>query len=56
MKVNDIVKYSKPANEEEASFRFVLADDRGDRVAIRLICDETIQPVEVVAKDEVCAA
>lgn len=53
MKVNDIVKYSRPQNEEEKNFRFRLLEIHRDvenpRVHIQLICDWRIKPVEVVA-------
>jgi len=50
--VGDVVKYSHPA-EGEASFRFLLKEHNGDRVAIELICTERIRPIEVVATDEI---
>ena len=50
--VGDVVKYSRPA-EGEASFRFLLKEHNGDRVAIELICTERIRPIEVVATDEI---
>jgi hypothetical protein len=40
MKTNDIVKYSKPADEEEANLRFVLlGDPEKGRADIQFICD-----------------
>ena len=57
MEVNDVVKYSRPQNEEERQFRFhVLAihrDVENPRAHIQLICDMRIKPVEVVALDEI---
>ena len=50
--VGDVVKYSRPA-EGEASFRFLLKEHNGDRVAMELICTERIRPIEVVATDEI---
>jgi hypothetical protein len=50
--VGDVVKYSRPA-EGESEFRFLLKEHRGDRVAIELICDERIRPVEVVDAAEI---
>ena len=50
--VGDVVKYSHPA-KGEASFRFLLKEHNGDRVAIELICTERIRPIEVVATDEI---
>lgn len=55
MKINDIVKYSKPQQGEEG-IRFVLREINGDRVLIELICDWAIKPTEVVAVSEVCKA
>ena len=55
MKVNDIVKYSKPQKGEE-DIRFVLRELNGDRVLIELVCDWAIKPTEVVAVNEVCKA
>jgi hypothetical protein len=50
--VGDVVKYSRPA-KGESEFRFLLKEHHGNRVAIELICDERIRPVEVVAPDEI---
>ena len=54
MKRGDIVKYSRPVNEAEAAFRFVLLHEpeRG-RVDIQLICDDRIKPIETVEAGEV---
>ncbi len=49
MKRGDIVKYSKPVNEEEASFRFVLLNEpEKGRVDIQLNCEDRIKPIETV--------
>jgi hypothetical protein len=60
MKVNDIVKYSRPQNEEEENFRFRLLEIHRDvenpRAHIQLICDWRIKPVEVVALSDIEAA
>lgn len=57
MKVNDIVKYSRPQNEDEENFRFRLLEIHRDvenpRVHIQLICDWRIKPVEVVALSDI---
>jgi hypothetical protein len=54
MKRGDIVKYSKPASEEEARFRFILLNEpEKGRVDIQLICDERIKPIETVEAGEV---
>lgn len=55
MKINDIVRYSKPQKGEE-DIRFTLREINGDRVLIEMICDWTIKPTETVASDEVCSA
>ena len=49
MKRGDIVKYSRPVNEEESAFRFVLLNEpEKGRVDIQLICDDRIKPIETV--------
>ena len=54
MKRGDIVKYSKPVDEEEAEFRFiVLNEPEKGRVDIQLICDERIKPIETVEAGEI---
>ena len=55
MKVNEIVKYSKPQKGEE-DIRFILREINGDRVLIELICDWAIKPTETVAISQVCKA
>ena len=54
MKRGDIVRYSKPVNEEEAAFRFILlSEPEKGRVDIQLICDERIKPIETVEAGEI---
>ena len=54
MKANDIVKYSKPVDEDEAKLRFVLLrDPEKGRVDIQLVCDYRIKPVETVEAGEI---
>lgn len=54
MKKNDIVRYSKPVDAEEAKLRFVvLADPEKGRVDIQLVCDYTIKPIETVLTEDV---
>ena len=54
MKRGDIVKYSKPVDEEEAEFRFiVLNEPEKGRVDIQLICDDRIKPIETVEAGEI---
>ena len=54
MKANDIVKYSKPVDEEEVKLRFILlrSPEKG-RADIQLICDYRIRPVETVEAGEI---
>lgn len=54
MKRGDIVKYSRPVDQEEAAFLFVLLNEpEKGRVDIQLICDERIKPIETVEAGEV---
>ena len=60
IEMNDVVKYSRPQNEEEAKFRFrvleVHRDVENPRAHIQLICDLRIKPVEVVALTDIESA
>jgi len=53
MKRGDIVKYSQPADDNEAAFRFVLLrEPQKDRVDIQLICQERInRSIELASFD-----
>jgi hypothetical protein len=57
IEVNDLVKYSRPQNDEECKFRFrvleIHRDVQNPRAHIQLVCDWRIRPVEVVALDEI---
>jgi hypothetical protein len=57
MKANDLVKYSRPQNDEERKFRFrvleIHRDAENPRAHIQLVCDWRIRPVEVVALDDI---
>lgn len=54
MKRGDIVKYSRPVDEEESKFRFVLlGEPEKGRVDIQLICDDHIKPTETVEVGEI---
>jgi hypothetical protein len=57
IEINDVVKYSRPQNEEEGNFRFrVLEIHRNvenPRAHIQLICDWRIKPVEVLALTDI---
>ena len=54
MKANDIVKYSKPVDEEEVKLRFILlrSPEKG-RADIQLICDYHIKPIQTVTTEEI---
>ena len=54
MRANDIVKYSKPVDQEEAKLRFVLLrDPEKGRADIQLVCGYRIKPVETVEVGEI---
>ena len=54
MRANDVVKYSRPVDEDEARLRFVLLrDPEKGRADIQLICDYRIRPVETVEVGEI---
>jgi len=48
------MRYSKPVDEEEAGFRFILLNEpEKGRVDIQLICQDRIKPIETVEVGEV---
>ena len=55
MKVGDVVKFSKPVNPDEEKARFILVEEANvmGRVKIKLICDWTYPPIELVSESEV---
>jgi hypothetical protein len=54
MKANDIVRYSKPVDANEAQLRFILLNEpEKGRVDIQLICDDRIKPIETVEVAEI---
>ena len=54
MKRGDIVKYSRPVNQEKAAFRFILLNEpEKGRADIQLICDDRIKPTETVEAGEI---
>lgn len=54
MKRGDIVKYSRPVNDSEAQFRFILlGEPEKGRADIQLICSWQIKPIETVEVDEI---
>lgn len=48
-----IYKLANPAKGEESA-RFTIAEDNGDRLIIRLVCDLPIAPTELVSREDVC--
>lgn len=57
MKANDLVKYSRPLNDEEGKLRFILLrDPEKGLVDIQLICHYRIKPFETVEVGEVESA
>jgi hypothetical protein len=52
--LNKTVRLANPVKGEE-SVRYVVVEDNGDRLLIRLICDLPIPPVELVRREEVSA-
>lgn len=57
IEVNDVVKYSRPQNEEEGKIRFrvleIHRDVENPRAHIQLICNWRIRPVEVVPLSDI---
>lgn len=54
MKRGDVVKYSRPVDEGESKFRFILlGEPEKGRVDIQLICDDRIKPIETVEVGEI---
>ena len=54
MRANDVVKYSKPVDGEEAKLRFILLrDPEKGRADIQLVCDYRIRPIETVELGEI---
>lgn len=53
LEVNDVVKYSRPQDEDERKVRFrvleIHRDVENPRAHIQLICNWRIKPIEVVA-------
>ena len=57
MKANDVVKYSRPVDEEEAKLRFILLRDPEKwRADIQLICRYRVRPIETVEAREIMVA
>jgi hypothetical protein len=44
MNIGDIVKFKEPEDAQEAAVRFVVAELRGDRVEVILVCDLPLPP------------
>jgi hypothetical protein len=56
MKVGDIVKWAEPIERGEEGARYVLIEHNGDRGFIRLICDMSIPPVQLVRTSDIVVA
>ena len=56
MTPGQLLKYSHPVDAAEASLRFILLADCGNRVHMELVCDWPLPPVECVATGEVLPA
>ncbi len=53
VKVGDVVRYVRTIDTGDEDCRFVVVEDNGDRLMIKLICDLRIPPVYVVPRCEV---
>jgi len=51
-----IVKYANPQNAAEAQARFIVKEERGERVLIEFVCDLPIRPTECVPAADVVSA
>lgn len=47
-----MLKFKNPQNKDEEQERFVLVEDRGDRMLVEFVCDMGIRPVFVYATEE----
>jgi len=50
------VKFSQPQTPEETRERFIVLEDRGDRVLVEAVCDMAIRPTFVYLKNELTEA
>lgn len=50
--VGDLVMYRECLEAGDESARFVVVEDNGDRLLVRLVCDWTIPPTSVVRREE----
>ena len=53
VRLGDVVQYVRAVDPGDEQCRFVVTEDNGDRLMIRLICDLPIPPVSVVPRCEV---
>jgi hypothetical protein len=53
MEQGTLVKLTQPADEREAQARYVVVEDRGDRILIEYVCNMPIRPTELVAASDV---
>lgn len=50
--VGDLVQYRECLEAGDETARFVVAEDNGDRLLVRFVCDLPIPPTSVVRRDE----
>jgi hypothetical protein len=53
VKLGDVVRYVRTVDPGDEQCRFVVTEDNGDRLMIKLICELPIPPVCVVPRCEV---
>ena len=44
MQTGTVVRYAVPANAREDAVRFVVVEDRGDRLLVETLCDWPLKP------------
>ncbi len=44
IKAGDIVKYYTPLSEAEVNARFIVIENRGDRLLVEFICNNYLRP------------
>lgn len=50
--IDALVKFSNPHTEEERTERFVVVENRGERVLVAAVCEMTIKPTFVYLHSE----
>lgn len=56
VEVGQIVRFAVPEDADEAKDRFLVLEDRGDRVLVRYLCDMSIPPTPVYLKTDLVLA